>query len=143
MYELKLSNINLSILDDNAFDELKDLQNLNISHNNMENTNFAISLSRLRRFHANNCEIKNSSEVIQYLGSNLGDLNLSGNFIGKLNLGSFKSLVKLWNNLSSTNLMNFKFDTLKIPLELALLDALHNKLSEVDFGMSPNYIEWV
>lgn len=39
--------------------------------------------------------------------------------------------------------MNFEFDTLKIPLELALLDASHNKLSEVDFGMSPNYIEWV
>lgn len=97
LYELKLSKINLSILDVNAFDELKDLQNLHISHNNMENTNFTISLSRLRRFHANNCEIKNSSEVIQYLGSNLGELNLFGNFIGKLNSGSFKSLVKLWN----------------------------------------------
>lgn len=133
---LNLSNTFLSLPETNPFQWLHRLTVLDLSSNNMENVNFSIlspTLNKLSEFSAANCQIKDASQVIQYLGASLTKLNLRGNNIRTLNPQSFQKLINLIDlNLRHTYLSSFDFRELLQQRNLQILDISDNELTEMD-----------
>lgn len=145
---LRLSNTSLSIADGrNPFERLYRLSAIDISHNNLENINiksFATTLRVLSELHATNCQFKNASEVIKHLGPLTKLLDLSHNFVGKLNSQTFELFPYLKHlNLSSANISNISNDSLQYQSNLQTLDLSNNNLSEIDLGMVTNKLEFL
>lgn len=78
--------------------------------------------------------LKNTQDVIKLLGFSLQILDVSSNYIGKLNGTTFKNLNNLQTlNLSLTNLSNFYFNTFYHLNKLKSLDLSYNRLKKVNF----------
>lgn len=95
-------------------EKLKNLTFLNISGNRM----------------------KNISNMLELLGPSIKSLDVSLNFIGKLNSKTFKKFNNLqYLNLSHTNLSNFGFKTFYHQNKLKILDLSFNQLKKVNFTL--------
>lgn len=140
MQSLYLSNTSISFDNLSTFEPLKRLQNLDISYNNLdylELTPHISSLRQLRTFVATNCNIANASQLMKLFEASclLWKLDLSGNFLGKINAKLFENFAQLRHlNLSKTNLSDFNVDILKYKYQLHLLDLSYNNLETIDFG---------
>lgn len=143
--DLILSDTDLIIDEFNPFEHLRSLSNLDISHNNLSNVNFAMlsnSLEQLQNFSAADCQIKNVSEVVKYLGPFVEKLDLSGNEAGVLSPASFDGLSNLYElNLSRTEISNFDPKILENFTTLSSLDLSHNQLKEIDLGLLPSKLK--
>lgn len=146
---LIVSNANLTFTEINPFEALAQLHVLDISHNNMSNVNFktlTTTLIKLDQFNVAYCQVKNILEVIQYLGTSLKKLNLSGNRIYGLNSKTFETLSNLvYLNLSNANLMQFDFETVRNQKWLYTLDISNNGLETINLQSLPrhNYLRWL
>lgn len=81
-------------------------------------------------------QLKNTPQLINYLGSSLETLDLSSNFVGKINSTTFKKFNNLqYLNLSNTNLSNFGFKTFYHQNKLKVLDLSNNNLKKVNFTL--------
>lgn len=141
---LRLDSTNLSFGDSNPFEKLY-LYELDISHNNLTNLNFGLlqkTLGQLKGFSAVNCSIKNISDVIQYLGSNITELNLSGNNIGHaigeiFTIGphTFDKLTRMQKLSVADNHLS-EFDIESLSVDLRYLNIAGNELKDVG-NLSP------
>lgn len=90
------------------------------------------SLKNIRLLKIGQNQTKNVKEIIPSLGSFLEEMDLSGNYIGKLNYSSFKKFTTL-NRLilSNTHLVDFDFEIFEYsggwPHNLNQLDISYNK----------------
>lgn len=143
--ELGLRNTSLSLTNFNPFDNLLQLVKLDISFNDLKSVNFtklSSTLLNLWEFQCVHCQIKNVSNIIQYFGKELSVLNLSRNFIGKVNVDTFSELLGIQRlSLSNTSISNFDFNTLQNMYRFVHLDISHNKLQILDFRFLPSSIE--
>lgn len=142
---LKISNTSLFIDDFNPFDTLKGLRALDISHNNLTNVDFAtlsMTLIRLNEFNASYCHITNASELIQFFGPILTNLDLSGNFFGTVNIRTFETLKSLeYLYLSNVNIIHFDVAAIQYQMCLQILDISYNRLHKVDLDLLPNNLK--
>lgn len=142
---LALRNTGIFITEFDPFAELQNLQTLDISYNNLKTFNFTMlstTLNRLYHFSCSYCQLDNVPDVIHHLGARLYGLDLSGNFIGEINVDTFKAFTILKHlNLSNTNLSTFDSGTLQNMKRLSIFTISHNKLQKVDLGLFPKSIE--
>lgn len=143
---LKLSHTALSFADFNPFERLHDLLFLDISLNNLNNSNFDLldeTLRRLLTFNASHCQINGGAKVARKLLPQLEELDLSANVWGEINtrfLERFTSLEVL--NLSSTNLLSFDATLFWSLKKLLRLDLSKNRLQSIDLN-SLSSLEWL
>lgn len=114
---LYLRNTSLILADFSPFDKVKNVYHLEISNNNLEQTDFSIpskTIFQLEVFIADNCHIQNASDVVQRLGPYLLRLSLSNNPLTMLKPNIFEKLGSLSHlDLSNTNLIRFSFAVLQ------------------------------
>lgn len=146
--KLKLNRSNLTIIDStNPFEELQSLIVLDISNNNLHETNFkrmSTTFAKLKRLRMANCALQNINDVTQYLGKNLKLLDLSANFLGELNMTTFKLLTGLeYLYLDSAFITRFDWNTLQLQRKLLDLRLTNNHLSEIDVGSMSSTLRWM
>lgn len=91
-------------------------------------------LQNLRSLNISGIGLQNTGNMIELLGSSIETLDLSANFVGKLNATSFGRFDNLqYLNLSRTNLTNFGFKTFYHQRKLKVLDISNNHLKTVNF----------
>lgn len=89
---------------------------------------------------ANNT-LTNITGIFDHLYS-LQTLDLSFNYVGKLNISTFAKLVNLENlHLRSTNLSNINFGTFFHQKELKVLDISYNNLNKINFDVFLPYLK--
>ncbi|XP_031635436.1 chaoptin-like [Contarinia nasturtii] len=142
MNRLILKNTSLTLENLRPFEPFRELQELDISHNNLENVDITMSstlFSKLKRFYAAYCNIENTPKLINQLGSTIRFLDLSGNFIGEWNAKMFKNLKELrYINLSNTSLSFIDANVFENHPKINKVDLSYNKLNAVDFAFGSN-----
>lgn len=151
---LDLSKTNLSFDELRPFEPLRKLDELDISHNDLENSMFQNSLDstnfeptsmtfiRLHRFYAANCKIRDALTLTKLFGPPLSHLDLSGNDLQTINANTFENIGNLHIlNLSNTNLLNFNFNTTAHEIELVTVDLSNNKLERIDMSSAPEHLQ--
>lgn len=146
--KLKLNRCNLTIIEStNPFEELQNLIDLDISNNNLQRTNFkrmCATFARLKKLRMSNCALENVDDVTQYLGKNLKFLDLSANFLGELNMTTFKLLTELeYLYLDGAFITRFDWNTLQSQRKLLDLRLTNNHLSEIDVGSMSSTVRWL
>ena len=132
--EVDLSSIGINCIDLNAFKELKKLETLKLSNNEIDEIKFKSFINQqfsLGILHLNKNKLKEVPVVI-WLLSNLTELYLSGNMIKKIDSGTFIGLNSLIildlgnNEIEEINRFSFK----GIP-RLKVLKLNNNKLQKI------------
>ncbi|XP_055309001.1 toll-like receptor Tollo [Sitodiplosis mosellana] len=128
-----------------SFDDLKpfepfELNELDISRNNLENANFtstSMALKQLQILNVGHCKVRNISEVVKVLGPSLLKLDLVGNFLGKLHAQTFDNIKMGLKdlNMSNTHLTDAGIAVLK---HLTKLDISKNKVKSLNFTSVSN-----
>lgn len=86
-------------------------------------------MEKLIVFNVSNNRIENIPEIIEYFGESMIDLNLSGNFVQKLNISTFTKLKNLETlSLRNTNLANIPYGAFHHQKNLLSLDISFNNL---------------
>lgn len=136
LWGLSLDRTNLTEFDVNPFENLKKLYSLSISQNNFNHINVALlkdTLMQLEIFNISGNNLDNVHEIIQNLGPELHVLDVSQNFIGKLNATTFQGLKELGSlSLSQTNLTDFDCDPFADMRLLHSLDISNNNLKKLN-----------
>lgn len=144
---VNLENLNLKATHLSEFDfswlkNQKKLQKLDISANNMEkvvNASFLKSLENLHQLNAQENQLKNTPEIIQYLKSSITNLMLTDNYVGEINTTTFEKLVNLEKlHLGNTSLSFQQSNPFQSLKKLRFLDISYNNLGYVDFTALPN-----
>lgn len=133
--KLYLSNTNLSFDNLTAFESLDGLETLNISYNHLEKTNFTSHqriLKKIQHFSAAYCNIANVSNLLKQFGSELSNIDLSGNPLQRLENIKFENVTFLNMNLSRTNLTYISFDFEYV----WRLDLSHNNLNSENVNLT-------
>lgn len=134
--ELRLRNTMLKFSWNNPFEELENLQLLDVSHNDlngMDFTQIASTLDKLRDFRAAECNLSNATDLIELFGLNLWTLDLSCNFIGDLHKDSAFHRLNLLNlYLNNANISKFDLETLRESSNLAYFEIANNSLKGID-----------
>lgn len=90
--------------------------------------------AKLRHLNLSNTRMENIITIIQSASKQLETLDLSNNFVGKLNESTFQSFTNLRNlYLKRANLSNFQFATFYHQRNLKVLDISYNNLIKIDF----------
>ncbi|XP_031635553.1 protein artichoke-like [Contarinia nasturtii] len=93
-------------------------------------------MEHLRYLNISRNHLETTSKLIDLLGVSIEKLDLSLNFVGKLQPSTFKKLAKLQHlNLSQTNLSNFGFSTFYHQGNLKVLDLSFNHLQKLNFTL--------
>lgn len=104
-----------------------------------ENFTFSYSkkeFKKVTKFQIPGNHLQNTQQVIELLGSSVETLDLSSNFVGRINARNFERFDNLkYLNLSQTNLSNFGFSTFYHPRKLKALDLSQNHLKNVNFTL--------
>lgn len=133
---LNLSNTLLHQFDANDLQSPSQLKSLDLSHNQLKGVHSISLLSYLSELNLEANQLQNTPEIVQHLPATVKKLNLSGNFVGKLNGIMFKRLIALQtlglNNTSLSFACDNPFERLT---QLSSLDVSHNNLSSVNFSM--------
>lgn len=94
------------------------------------------SIKNLRYLNISGNQLQNTAQIIGLLGSSIEKLDISSNFVGKLDAETLKNLNNLmYLNISHTNLSNFAFNTFYNQRKLQILDLSYNHLKKVDFTL--------
>lgn len=135
--ELSLKNTKLEEFDFGVLKHLKKLKKLSISNNNFKrlaNIPMLERIGRLIEFSAIDNQLEIIPEILNHLALTIKSLDLSGNFVGKLNLTSLLWYVDLETLiLSNTSLSISNFDPFEHSGKLKILDISRNNLEAVDF----------
>lgn len=143
---LALKNTSILSIDFDPFREMRNLIHLDLSDNDFSNINFQIlstTLGNLEVFQCADCKITNISNVIQFLGKKLTELDLSGNVVDSVVFNGSHL-----NNLECLILRRMNFKTIEIKPQLTMnklehLDISYNRLQKVDLVFLPTDIEEV
>lgn len=140
---LSLSNTSLSGFDLKVLKSQKKLKSLDISNNNLkyiENVFVLWDFVYLIELNISGNRIGNTPQIIYTLRSSIVQLDVSGNFVGKLNattLDHFRALKKL--GFSNTSLSFPDRNPFERLPNLIILDISHNNLEHLNFAMiAPN-----
>lgn len=132
-----LKNMELINLNNNKLTKLvlNDVKHILASNNSLKSVEFGNFTSLMRRLVLTNNSLVDVTSILKNLDK-LNHLDLSYNYIGKLNISSFaklKSLKKLY--LAHTNLSNINFGTFANQKQLTVLDISYNNLSSINLDM--------
>lgn len=133
--ELYLSNASLTFDNLTAFESLNGLQKLDISYNNLEKTNFTSGqriFNKIQHFSAAHCNIANVSNLLKQFGSEISNVDLSGNPLQRLENIKFENITFLNMNLSRTKLSHISFDFEYV----WRLDLSHNYLNNENLNLT-------
>lgn len=132
---LYLRDVMLMEFDFGVIKNPEKLQALDISDNNLKNRlkNVAfLEKFNLENFKMAGNQLENTLELIQYLRKTVQRLDLSGNFVGRVNATSFEQLTALKAlNLSDTNLSIFGENPFALE-SLTFLDISRNNLETLN-----------
>ncbi|XP_063164992.1 lumican [Candoia aspera] len=140
---LYLRNNQLEGIEDNAFENVTDLEWLILDNNQLKNSNIKgkvfAKLKNLKKLHINR---NNLTEVVGPLPSTLDDLQLTHNQISKINPNTLEGLVNLTvihlqHNELSEGTLSGVFKGLK---SLLYLDLSFNKLTKLPTGLPNNLL---
>lgn len=147
IYVLDLKNTSLSFDDVKPFESLKNLIHLDISYNDLANTDFSVpstAFKNLTSLSATHCNITNASRVIDLLGSTIQYLDLSGNYVGQLNAAKFESFTRLQRlNLRATHLIEIDVGIFRHAVDLSSLDLSYNQLKSVQVTAAATNLHWL
>ncbi|XP_055306102.1 chaoptin-like [Sitodiplosis mosellana] len=138
--QLILMHSNITDLEPNIFShQIESLKLLDLSNNHLRINNptalFA-PLKNLLTFVISNAHLENIHEVLQAITPSVIHLDVSFNYVGKLDVKTFQRFTNLqFLNLSHTNLSNFGFNTFYHQTKLRSLDLSYNQLKKVDFTL--------
>ncbi|KAM6437280.1 lumican [Liasis olivaceus] len=140
---LYLRNNLLEGIEDNAFENVTDLEWLILDNNQLKNSNIKgkvfSKLKNLKKLHINH---NNLTEVVGPLPNTLDDLQLTHNKISKINPNTLEGLVNLTvihlqHNELSEDTLSGVFKGLK---SLLYLDLSFNKLTKLPSGLPHNLL---
>lgn len=148
----KLQEFNTSCISGTELDLIihdNQLQNLTLrnvalvhaSHNQIKHIFIEDGISNLKSLKLASNNITNISGIFDHLSS-LETLDLSYNYVGKLNISTFAKLTNLEHlNLGHTNLSNINFGTFFHQKELKSLDISYNNLNKMNFDVFLPYLK--
>lgn len=134
IWTLLVIRTNLTDMNGNLFKELKHLEHLDISENNLKKLDVTyLSSLALDRLNISGNDLNNTHEIFRNLNSSVRILDVSDNDVGTIDENTFGKL----NNLETlilkrTNLTNF--DMKMKNSSIKMLDISHNHLTDVDFS---------
>lgn len=146
LWSLSLAKTNLTQFDFNPFENLTELRHLDISNNDLRRLNATVlspTLMNLTTFNAVDNNFENTQEIVSHLNESMMRLDLSGNYLRKIEESTFQKFYRL-NGLilQRTNLTDFDVNALKHLKYLTGLDISYNNLTEVEFtALEP--MEWL
>lgn len=130
--ELCLYDAQLSEFDFSTLKYVTQIELLDLSHNNFErvsNISFLESAKHLIHLNMAENQLECTQELIQFLSSSVSTLNLAGNYVGKLQDGSFDKLINLQHlYLVNTSLSFDNFKPFESLHKLQTLDISYNNL---------------
>lgn len=133
---LDLSETNMAIIDSSPFDQLKQLEGLEVSGNDLSRMKVPLLSSKsehLGRLSAKDCRMKNAGETIHSLGPSIKYIELSTNFIGELTTDTFEGMKQLeLISLSNTSLSIGDSNPFEHLERLKTLVISHNDLSNTN-----------
>ncbi|XP_037038561.1 protein artichoke-like [Bradysia coprophila] len=139
---LRLRNMGLSEIDSDVLDNQMFLYYLDLSYNQFDDENlkqFLMSstvtkLIYLEMLNVAGNQLNNVDEIIRIMPSRLTLLDVSSNYLGKMNRRSFERYRKLeYLILSNTNLSDIEPNIFRYMNYLIALDMSNNQLENVDF----------
>lgn len=143
---LNVSRTNLSCLDFRALIKSTPLFSLDVSYNDLKSVDFSVepsTLQTIQQFYAIDCQIANASQILQYFGSKLRKLDLSGNDFGAITIADafkrFKNLELL--HLNNANIVAFDLNALRNHGQLADIDLSDNNLREINVVVLPRQLK--
>lgn len=147
LQSLRLSHTALSFNDFDPFQPLEDLLFLDISRNNLSNTNFDLldeTLRKLISFNASHCHIGDAAKLVRKMVPHLERLDLSGNTWSEWNA----DILEWFTNLEVLNLSHTRLSTFDAKLfwslnKLSHLDLSFNKLKQIDLELLSSRVEWL
>lgn len=136
--ELSLRATHLHQFDIALVEHQRHLRTLDVSNNGLRRINnlaLTSTLDNLIELSAAQNHFDNVTEILQQLTPSIKTLDLSSNFIGRLDVGAFERLNGLEVlNLSNTSLSIADFRAFEPLDELETLDLSYNNLSKTDFS---------
>lgn len=139
LYSLNLANTSLTVIEPGALNHLKELETLDLSHNNLRHVDltFLSDLSKLCVVSISNVQVKNVLEIVKLLPPTVEKLNVASNFIGKVNADSFHNLKNLAElDLRKTILFEIETNSFESFPYLYLLELSYN-LFTAQFNLTP------
>ncbi|XP_055306082.1 protein artichoke-like [Sitodiplosis mosellana] len=138
--QLILMHSNMTDLEPNIFShQSESLKLLDLSNNHLRINNPTAIFAPLKNLHTfviSNAHLENIHEVLQAITPSVIHLDVSFNYVGKLDVTTFQRFTNLqFLNLSHTNLSNFGFNTFYHQTKLRSLDLSYNQLKKVDFTL--------
>lgn len=139
LQHLTLIRTNLSHFDLRMLQNHEQLATLDISYNNIKRFNHISLLDtfvHLKQFSAVENQFEHVDELIHRLPDSIEAIDLSGNFIGRINnelFSKFHNLLVL--NLSNTSLSFGDSDPFQELLDLSIVDISDNNLNGLDFAL--------
>lgn len=111
------------------------------SRNQIERITIGDEVNNLKYLKLANNSLDEITAIFEHLSS-LQTLDLSYNYVGKLNISTFTKLTNLENlHLSHTNLSNINFGTFFHQKELKVLDISYNDLNKINFDVFLPYLK--
>lgn len=111
------------------------------ARNSIKQISIGEDVNNLKLLKLANNTLANITGIFDHLYS-LQTLDLSFNYVGKLNISTFAKLVNLENlHLRSTNLSNINFGTFFHQKELKVLDISYNNLNKINFDVFLPYLK--
>lgn len=137
--QLRIIHSNLSDLEPKIFSHQTELKVLVLYKDNLRIPNATALFAPLKHLQAliiSTAHLENIPEILQALPPFIVQLDLSFNYVGKLDVTTFQRFTHLQHlNLSHTNLSNFGFNTFYHQTKLRTLDLSYNNLMKVDFTL--------
>lgn len=122
----KLRNITLSA----------NINQIHAFDNEIEWIYIGSELGNMNVFNISKNRIKALSAIIKFLDSSLNSLDVSNNFIGKLNINTFAKFNRLkYLSLRNTSLSNIEYGTFHNQQDLLTLYISYNNLEKIDFDI--------
>lgn len=131
------------IIHDNQLKNLtvRKVSSVDASHNQIKYVFIEDGISNLKSLKMANNQLSNITAIFEHLSS-LETLDLSYNYVGKLNISTFAKLTNLEHlKLSHTNLSNLNFGTFFHQKELKSLDISYNNLNKINFDIFLPYLK--
>lgn len=138
---LVLRNTSISSIDFNPFKRIEHLLQLDISFNDLSNVDFHIlstTLVTLEVFRCVKCQIINVTRIIQCFGNELIELDLSENFVKRMDFDGNRFLNLKRLTLSRMNMDVIEFNGQWSLPNLNYLDISYNQLQKIDLKFLSN-----
>lgn len=120
---------------------LRKVASVHASRNQIKHIYIEDGISNLKSLNLAKNNLTNMTGIFQHLNT-LETLDLSYNYVGKLNISTFANLTNLEHlNLGHTNLSNINFGTFFHQKELKSLDISYNNLNKINFDVFLPYLK--